>query len=204
MSKTTRIAVACGQVVLALGLAVATTSLGVTRGLADPICDRHLSDTKPSTHDPEIEKRVTLFALQLFAGDPRFAEQWNKYLIALKKGDPNAAPNAPDLPNGDIRQLDASLDLHCLAQIEARVRPTGDGGLSLDIDDWRSYVNATMSNLVDKHLMNVQQAQELLNKVRPEDRAIAAADFTRDCFLSQAPYAARTNASGMIEIVEKK
>jgi hypothetical protein len=162
-----------------------------------------LSDTRPATHDLKVYQRVTLFALQLLAGDPRFAEQWNAYLLGLRKGDSTAAAGTPDLDNADVRQLDAYLDLHCLAQLEVRLLRTKSGDLTVDIDDWRSYVNATMANLVGNK-MNVQQAQELINKVRPEDRAIAAADFTRDCALSLTPYTAHTNAAGMIEIVEKK
>jgi hypothetical protein len=161
----------------------------------DEICTRHLADKNPATHDPAIEQRVELFGLQLLAGDPRFAEQWTKYNQQLRQDGANMPPNAAGVPAADIKQLDAAIDLHCYAPLEARLIPDGKGGLSLDIDDWRSYVFASVDAL-RKGQYTPQQAADLMNKVRPEDRKEAAEDFTRDCLLAQLPYEATAVQDG--------
>jgi hypothetical protein len=168
----------------------------------DEICTRHMQDKNPATHDPKIQERVQLFALQLLAGDPRFAEQWTKYNQELRKGTPHPSADAPDVANADIRQLDAAIDLHCHAPLEARLIPDGKGGLSLDIDDWRSYVFASIDAL-QKGQYTPQQAADLMNKVRPEDRKEAAEDFSRCCFLARIGFEATTKSDGTIVVSPK-
>jgi hypothetical protein len=189
---------------LAVCLVTAATTLVSNNGYADDeSCRIHIADARPEYHDPQIQERVKLFALQLVTGDMRFAEQWNAYNNELRKG-ANAPASAPDLPNAEIRQLDAALDLNCYAPREARLSKIAGGGLKLDIDDWRSYVTAAAVNLqIDKNF-TVKKAEDLINKVRREDRAVAAADFSRDCFLAAYPYEARVDANGVITIVEIK
>jgi hypothetical protein len=169
----------------------------------DAVCTKHLADTNPTTHDPQIAARVKDLAIELLAGDPNFMRDWNAYTVEVRKGDPNAAPSAPDIPNGDNRAADAAIDLHCLAPLEARLARVDENTIRLDVDDWRSYVNASVVLLGSGKWTN-QQAQDELNKVRAEDRAIAAADFTRDCLLMQIRFEARINAAGSIEVVAKQ
>jgi hypothetical protein len=189
---------------LAVCLVTAAMALISNAGHADEeTCKKHMADTDPKTHDPQIQVRVELFALQLVNGDMRFAEQWNAYNSELRKG-ANAPASAPDLPNAEIRQLDAALDLNCYAPREARLSWNADGGLKLDIDDWRSYVTVTAFNLQADKNFTVKKAEDLINKVRREDRAIAAADFSRTCFLAARPYEARADANGVITITEIK
>jgi hypothetical protein len=168
----------------------------------DEVCTKHMADTNPATHDPAIQKRVERFALQLLAGDPHFMAEWNAYNQEMRKGTPNPAPNAPDLPNADVRQADAAVDLHCFAPIEARLLKLGGGNIKLDVDDWRSYVFASIA-LLDQGKYTSEQASDLINKVRQEDRKEAAADFTRDCLLSAIPYEATTKPDGTIVVTPK-
>jgi hypothetical protein len=168
----------------------------------DEVCTKHLADTNKETHDPAIQNRVEKFALQLVAGDPNFMAQWNAYNVEMRKGTPTPAPNAPDLPNADVRQADAAVDLHCFAPLEARLIKLGGGNIKLDVDDWRSYVFASLS-LLNQGTYTPQQASDLMNKVRPEDRNVAAADFTRDCLLSGMPYEATTKQDGTIVVKSK-
>src|SRR5262249_42914175 len=137
----------------------------------DAVCNLHLNDTNPATHDPKIAARVNELARQLFAGDINFMRAWTAFIIEMRKGNPDAAADAPNLPNAADRESDAAVDLHCAAPLEARLEPK-NGTVRLDIDDWRSYVNSTVVNLWTGQL-NIQQAQELINKVRPEDRELA-------------------------------
>ena len=203
--KATNTEAACGQAAAFLGLVVAFTLLSATPSEAafDAICTAHLSDANPATHDPKISTDVEKLAVELLAGDPDFMRDWNAYMLEMRKGKPDASPDAPDLPNATDRLADASKDLHCAAPVEARLQTVTSNSRRLDIDDWRSYVSASIYNLA-KGDFSIQQAQELINKVRPEDRNIAAADFTRDCDLMGLRFTAYTDKAGMIEVVDKK
>jgi hypothetical protein len=202
--KATNLAAACGQTAVFLGLVVAFALLRATPSEAafDAACTKHLSDTNPATHDPKISIEVEKLAVELLSGEPNFARDWNAYMLEMRKGNPDAAPDAPDLPNAIDRLRDAETDLHCAAPIEARLTPLTSKLSNLFIDTWRSYVNASVYNLSTGQF-NIQQAQELINKVRPGDRDIAAADFTRDCNLFRLHFTAHANAAGMIEVSEK-
>ena len=62
----------------------------VGHAYTDDVCVKHFADTDPKTHDPRVEVRVELFALQLLAGDPRFSAQRKAYQQERRKG-----PHAP-------------------------------------------------------------------------------------------------------------
>lgn len=168
-------------------------------GIENDICVKHQQDTNPQTHDPAIAQRVDQLAIELLRGDANFTQDWNAYKTELTKGSPNAPANAPDVPNAANRRTDAAIDLHCDAPLEARLYRADPKTLQLDIDNWRSFVNASVI-LLSSGKWTAQQAQDELNKVRPEDRQIAAADFSRDCLLMRVPYAATAASDGTITV----
>jgi hypothetical protein len=192
-----------GTLIICLVTAGISLVSNVGRAYTDQVCDRHFADTNPATHDPKTEERVKLFAIRLLFGEIRFAADWNSFQQELRKGS-GVPVSAPDLPDADLRQLDAAIDLHCYAPLEVRLSRTADGGVDLDIDNWRSYVNSTVTLVQTQKDDTIKQAEDLINKVRREDRAIAAADFNRDCLLSRTPYEARVDPNDVITIVEVK
>jgi hypothetical protein len=143
----------CVQIlgVVILGSAVAMTS-PIRAADADEVCKQHMKDPNPATHDPKIEERVKTLAIRLLTGDPTFVREWNVYSIELRKGNAHAAPTAPDIPNGGDRFADASIDLHCYVPLEVRLQGLPEEKIRLDVDLWRSYVNAAVYNLSTHHL----------------------------------------------------
>jgi hypothetical protein len=190
-----------GKTGLTFIAAAAISLLATSVGFAEPVqvwldhvCVIHRDDTNPFTHDPKIAAQVQEFAVRLLTGDPAFMVDWNDFLHGLLKD------GAPGTTSND-RVADASTDLHCLAPIEARVTPAGSNSSALDVDDWRSHATLTAFQL-GTHKINIEQGQDQLNKVRSEDKTIAAADFTRDCLFARVPLQAKVNSAGAIEITD--
>jgi hypothetical protein len=186
---------------LTLLTAAAISLLGMQVGSAqfDQVCLIHVKDTDPKTHDPKIETEVYKFAIRLLTGDPSFMADWNAYLLGLDKED-YAGTTTGSSPND--RVADASTDLHCDAPVEVRrVAGSIPNSNALDVDNWRGYVTAAVLGL-ESRKRTLQEATDLLNTVKPYDRAVAVADFNRDCVFRRLPLIASLNPAGMIEIVD--
>lgn len=172
-SKFTRTIASTIMLAAAAGLGLPSQAAAMEK-----VCSLHFQEKNPAKHDPTIQHYVQAYALLL--EDGFFTKgQWDAYLVQLRKG-PNASPSAPDLPNADQKVADASIDLHCLAPDDATFKKLPNGEIEVDLDDWRHYVQVAAGEL-GTGKWTIQQAQVELNKVRPDDRQIAVADFNRDC-----------------------